>query len=208
MRLQVLIHVLLLQLAFSQDMTPLDSLYAQDSLTFSQKIVLKPIQSWQHFSYAETGLNCQFEKSCSNFMTQAILERGILAGAVIGTDRIIRCNPSARHYHFQLPNAKIQYDGRLVDPLDWERVEKPGKSPLLATSLSIVPGLGRAYAGHPVDGLFSFLLVTGFAYNTYTHTQAENPIRAGINASFMTLFWLADFYGAYRTAKMTPPQKP
>ena len=186
-------------------MTPLDSLYAQDSLSFGQRILLKPISSWQHFSYESSSLNCQFEKSCSNFMVEAILEKGILRGSVIGTDRIIRCNPSARHYHFQRSDPKLHYDGRLMDPLAYVREPKPGKNPLLATSLSIIPGLGRAYAGHPVDGLFSFIIVSGFAFNTYNHSQSDNPIRAGINASFMTLFWLADFYGAYRTAKMVPP---
>ena len=187
-------------------MTPLDSLYAQDSLSFAQRALLKPIQSWQHFSYESTALNCQFEKSCSNFMVAAILDKGVLPGVVIGTDRIIRCNSAARHYHVQLPNARIHYDGRLVDPLKWVREPKPGKNPLLATSLSIIPGMGRAYAGHPVDGLFSFILVAGFGLNTYNHYQAENPIMTGINASIMTLFWLADFYGAYRTAKMAPPR--
>ena len=140
-------------------------------------------------------------------MVEAVLEKGFLRGSVIGTDRIVRCNPSARHYHLQRPHSKIQYDGRLVDPLEYAREPSPGKSPLLATSLSIIPGLGRAYAGHPVDGLFSFILVSGFAFNTYQHIQTENPIRIGINASMMTLFWLADFYGAYRTAKMFPPGK-
>ncbi|MBC8377140.1 MAG: membrane protein insertion efficiency factor YidD [FCB group bacterium] len=191
---------------FPQEVTPLDSLFNQDSLTLGQRLLLTPIKTWQHFSYESSALNCQFEKSCSNFMVTAILEKGVLPGMVIGTDRIVRCNSAARHYHVQLPNARIQYDGRLVDPLAWVRDPKPGKNPLLATSLSIVPGLGRAYAGHPVDGLFSFILVAGFAYNTYNHNQAENPIMTGINASFMTLFWLADFYGAYRTAKMTPPK--
>ena len=139
-------------------------------------------------------------------MVEAILEQGALKGIVIGTDRIVRCNPAARHYHLQLPHSKIQYDGRLVDSLEWAREPQPCKSPLLATSLSIIPGLGRTYAGHPVDGIFSFLLIAGFAYNIQAHSQAENLIRASINASFMTLFWLADFYGAYRTAKMTPPK--
>ena len=137
-------------------------------------------------------------------MVQSILEKGVLRGTVIGTDRIVRCNPAARHYHLQHPNAKIQYDGRLVDPLEFVREPNPGKSPVLATTLSIVPGLGRAYAGQPIDGLISFILVAGFAFNTYNHSQAENPIMTGVNASFMTLFWLADIYGAYRTAQMAP----
>lgn len=137
-------------------------------------------------------------------MVQSIVERGVLQGTIIGTDRIIRCNPAARHYHIQHPQARIQYDGRLIDPLNYVRQPHPRKSPLLATTLSIVPGLGRAYAGHPYDGVFSFLLVTGFAYNTHNHFRAQNTFMTGMNATFMTLFWLADFYGAYRTAQLAP----
>ena len=138
-------------------------------------------------------------------MVDAILDKGVVKGSIVGTDRIVRCNNAARHYHVQNPRAKIQWDGRLVDPLEWVGDSHPGKSPLLASTLSIIPGLGRAYAGHPVDGLFSFILVSGFAFNTYTNIRSENPIRTGISAGFMSLFWLADFYGAYRTAKMVPP---
>ncbi len=187
-------------------MTPLDSVYAQDSLGIGMRIMLKPIQWWQHFSYGQSSMNCQFEKSCSNFMAQAIQEKGVVRGAVIGTDRLVRCNPAAKHYHLQLSQPIIQYDGRLVEPLDWEPEPAPGKSPLLAVSLSIVPGLGRSYAGHSVDGLFSFMMVAGFAMNTYNNHQAGNSILTGISASLTTLFWVADIYGAYRTARTVPPK--
>ncbi len=188
-----------------QAMTPMDSLYAGDSLSFGLQLVLKPVQWWQHFSYSSSALNCQFESSCSNFMVEAIQNKGIIKGTVIGTDRILRCNPAARHYHMQLPNAKLYYDGRLVDPVNWEKEAAPGKSPALAVTLSLIPGLGRTYAGHPVDGLLSLLFVGGFAFNAYNQNEAGNPIRASINLGLMTLFWSADFYGAYRTAKMVPP---
>jgi len=188
-----------------QVMTPVDSLYASDSLGLGKRIIFKPIQWWQHFSYNEPSMDCQFSSSCSNFMVQAIQEKGFLEGSITGTDRIVRCNPAARHYHLQLPNGEIQYDGRLVDPLNWTKENRPGKSPALAVTLSIIPGLGRAYTGHSLDGFLSLFLVSGFAYNTYSQNQAGNSIRAGINASLMTLFWLADIYGAYRSASMSPP---
>lgn len=190
---------------FGQIMTPLDTLYASDSLGLGKRIILKPIQWWQHFSYNEPSMNCQFERSCSNFMVQAIQERGLIEGSIIGTDRIVRCNPAARHYQLQLPHGQIQYDGRLVDPLDWTRESNPQKNPLLAVTLSIVPGLGRAYTGHTVDGFLSLFMVSAFAYNTYTQNEAGNSVRAGINASLMTLFWMADIYGAFRSASMSPP---
>ena len=189
---------------YSQQMTPLDSLYAQDSLGIGARIVFKPIQLWQHFSYSQATMNCQFENSCSNFMVQAIQDKGLIRGTVVGTDRIVRCNPAARHYHIQLPDSRIQYDGRLVEPLDWKHEPHPGKSPALAVALSVIPGLGRAYAGHPIDGMFSFLLVAGFAFNTYSNYQSENAIRTSVSGSLMTLFWFADMYGAFRTAKMVP----
>ncbi len=187
-------------------MTPIDSLYTDDSLGFGMRVVLKPIQWWQHFSYAQPAMNCQFESSCSNYMVAAIQQKGIIRGSIMGTDRIVRCNPAARHYHLALPNSRIQPDGSLVDPLNWTKESEPGKSPALAVTLSIIPGLGRTYAGHPVDGLLSLLMVGGFAYNAYNHNRAGNPIRSGINAGLMTLFWVADMYGAYRTAKMAPPR--
>jgi len=191
-----------------QDMTPVDSLYASDSLGFTKRIILKPIQWWQHFSYAQPGMNCQFEKSCSNYMVAAIQTKGVIRGVIMGTDRIVRCNPAARHYQLELPQAQIQYDGRLVDPVNWQAAAHPGKHPVLAMTLSIIPGLGRSYAGHPVDGLLSFLLVGGFAYNTYNQQVAGNPVRSGINGGLMVLFWAADIYGAYRTAKMAPTRQP
>jgi putative component of membrane protein insertase Oxa1/YidC/SpoIIIJ protein YidD len=187
---------------------PLDSLYASDSLGIGSRILLKPIQWWQHFSYANPSMNCQFEKSCSNFMVQAVQEKGPIRGVIVGTDRIVRCNPFARHYHVQRPGAEIQYDGRLVEPLNWQPEYPPGKSPLAAATLSLMPGLGRAYAGHPWDGVFSFILVGAFAFNTCQHSQADNPFMAGINGSLMLLFWSADIYGAYRTAQLAPPHKP
>jgi len=204
MKIHFILSLLVLS-SFAQELTPLDSLFLQDSLQFGQKVALKPIQAWQRFSYSQNSLNCQFEKSCSNYMVDAILQRGVLRGAIIGTDRIVRCNPAARHYHLQRPSAFIQYDGRLVESVAWTPEAQPGKNALIATSLSIVPGLGRSFAGQPIDGLYSFLLVAGFAFNTYTHVQSENLIRAWINGSFMTLFWFADIYGAYRTAKRAPP---
>ena len=186
--------------------TPLDSLYSSDSLSIVSRIVLKPIQWWQHLSYANPSMNCQFEKSCSNFMVQAIQEKGPIRGAIVGTDRIVRCNPYARHYHIQRPGAEIQLDGRLVEPLHWKPEYSPEKSPFIAATLSLVPGLGRTYAGHPWDGLFSFLLVGAFGFNTYQHAKAGNEVMAGMNGSLALLFWSADIYGAYRTAQLAPPR--
>lgn len=192
--------------AWGQQLTPLDTLYSGKSLGLGMRVVLKPIQLWQHFSYSQSFMNCQFESSCSNFMAEAIQEKGLIRGAIAGTDRIVRCNPAAHHYHIQNPNSQFHFDGRLIDPLEWAAEPEPGKSPVLAVALSIVPGLGRTYAGRPIDGLFSLLLVASFANNAYQHNLEGNSFRVGLNTAFMSLFWVADIYGAYRSAKMTPAQ--
>lgn len=182
--------------------TPVDSLYATGELNLGMQVILKPIQLWQHLSYHTPALNCQFEESCSNYMVEAIMEKGVLSGFVMGTDRIVRCNPAARRYHLKLENPIIQADGRLVEPLNLQARHGPGKNPYLALSLSVVPGLGRAYSGHPVDGLFSFIFVAGFSFNSAMQARAGNTVSAGAYGMAAGLFWIADFYGAYRTARL------
>ncbi|MCF7807682.1 MAG: membrane protein insertion efficiency factor YidD [Candidatus Marinimicrobia bacterium] len=188
-------------------MTPLDSLYASGELSLGSRILLKPIQIWQDFSYRSFAMNCQFESSCSNYMVHAIRVKGILPGLVIGTDRIVRCNPAARHYHLQEEYSMIQADGRLVEPMRVQPGHAPGRSPYIALGLSVIPGLGRSYAGHVVDGLFSFFFVSGFALNSAMHVEAGHTFSASVYGLTAGLFWAADFYGAYRTARSAVPKQ-
>lgn len=189
-------------------MTPLDSLYASGELSLGSRLLYKPIHIWQNISYNSPALNCQFERSCSNYMVDAIQGKGVLPGLVIGIDRIVRCNPAARHYHMQLNKPRILPDGRLLEPLDIDSAHDPGKNPYVAMSLSVIPGLGRSYAGHPVDGLFSFIFVAGFALNAGMQLEAGNSFGATAYGLTAGLFWIADFYGAYRTAKLTVSDNP
>ena len=70
-------------------------------------------------------------------------------------------------------NAAIHSDGRLYEPPGLPPLSITEKSPALAMGLSLVPGLGRAYAGRPVDGLYSFVLVGGFAASSYGFHQNQ-----------------------------------
>ena len=179
---------------------PVDSLFQHD-LTLFQRLALKPLSSWQHFTYGHPGYNCQFEPSCSHFAALAIEEHGVLAGMVVGTDRILRCNPSARHNHMDSPDPSLHVDGRLLEPVDFMAAESPARSPALAATLSIVPGLGRVYAGRPLDGLLSFLLIGSFAYATVQHYEAENTGWVILDGGLTILLWSADIYGAIWSAK-------
>lgn len=178
---------------------PADSLLNRD-LGFLQRAILRPIVRWQEFSYATPAYHCQFEPSCSHFMALAVAEKGVLPGIIMGTDRILRCNPAASDYHQLGADPRLTPDGRLYEPLDYPAVLTPKRSPALAATLSVMPGLGRCYAGRPLDGLLSFLMVASFGYSTLRHAEADHPAWVAFNGSLTLLFWSADFYGAWWSA--------
>ena len=39
---------------------------------------------------------CRFEPSCSKYMAQAIQKHGIIKGGIMGTWRLLRCNPFSK----------------------------------------------------------------------------------------------------------------
>jgi TM2 domain-containing membrane protein YozV len=69
----------------------------------------------------------------------------------------------------------------------------------IASGLSLIPGLGRTYAGNPIDGIYSFIFVSGFTIQAYQHHSAGNTLQAYLTGGLACLFWLADIYGSYRT---------
>ena len=138
-------------------------------------------------------------------MVEAIETKGLIRGLVLGTDRIVRCNPAARRYHMRSEHPQILADGRIYEPLDMPKPDVSGKHPSVALALSIIPGLGRSYAGQPVDGFYSFIFVAGLTAGSANNYVRGNPIRAGISGSLAVLFWVADLYGAYRTATLAVP---
>ena len=157
-----------------------------------------PIKLWQKMSYSTTILDCQFEPSCSNYFMHAVDSVGIISGTIIGTDRIIRCNPSARYYHLQKQNPKFHIDGRLIDFVSYKI--NSSKYPNKYLFYPIIPGLGRAKSGRKIDGLFSFLMVVSSYYNGYKF-QNNHPYISRFYFTLGSIFWVADFYGTWRSFK-------
>jgi putative membrane protein insertion efficiency factor len=57
---------------------------------------------------------CNFSPTCSQFSRQAINDYGFIAGLIMTSDRLLRCNPWAWQYlDYYYPNIK---DGRIFDP--------------------------------------------------------------------------------------------
>ena len=126
-------------------------------------------------------------------------------GAIIGADRIIRCNPSALYYHQKLNGVYNDTDGRLIDFVEPKLYQTGVKSPALAAILSIVPGLGRLYTGRFYDCFYSLinLAITwkGSSISLKTNQKILAPI---FTTAFATLY-MAEIYGSWRAAKYYQP---
>ena len=165
-----------------------------------QKIFLYPIVKWQRLSYNETNLNCQFAPSCSNYGAQTIHTHGGIKGIFMASDRIIRCNPNAFQSH-QKMGGQFHKDGRLFDPIKYSHTIHSTKSPIVAAGLSmVIPGLGRAYAGRPIDGFYGFLL-SAMAIRAGAISVKNKNVFAPLYVGIAITFYGGETYGAYRTAK-------
>ena len=202
--LKILIPIFLITgLVYSQQNYPADTVLASLQTNIFEKTVILPIATWQRISYNSELLACQFYPSCSNYGALAVRNYGPIIGTAITADRIVRCNPFALNYHYEMHGEFHYPDYRLVDSV---QVSKPrylsNKSPILAAGLStIMPGTGRMYAGRFLDGLMGLwmVLLPGTAY--YGSLQVGQTMKGNFFAGITLIFWLGEIYGAYRTAK-------
>ena len=148
-------------------------------------------------------LFCQFYPSCSNYGALAVREYGPIIGTAITSDRIVRCNPFALNYHYEMHGEFHYPDYRLVDSVQVSRPRyTSNKSPLLAAGLStIIPGTGRMYAGRFLDGLMGLWMVLLPGTAAYGSLKDGKSIKGNFFAGITLIFYLGEIYGAYRTAK-------
>jgi putative membrane protein insertion efficiency factor len=60
---------------------------------------------------------CNFTPSCSRFTSEAIKKAGLIRGALLGADRLLRCHPFARH--------RRERNKRIINPGSTERIFDP-----------------------------------------------------------------------------------
>ena len=58
-----------------------------------KKIFILPIRFYQKFISPALGDRCRFYPTCSSYMIEAIQIHGVIKGILLGTWRILRCNP-------------------------------------------------------------------------------------------------------------------
>ena len=203
MRNSLLIILFIIKIGVSQHTYPADTLIFSDKSNFVEKAFILPISAWQRLSYNSNLLSCQFYPSCSNYGALAIHHYGVFFGTTITADRIIRCNPFALDYHYDI-GGEFQYsDYRLIDSLNIvNKIDKSNKSPLLAAGLSmILPGAGRVYAGRLLDGLMGLWMISISGAATYSAFQEEKNIKGTFFSIVTLIFYTGEIYGAYRAAK-------
>ncbi len=108
---------------------------------------------------------------------------------------------TARDYFGRIrPQTKTRFD---IDRLFTEMEKAPlieKKSPFLAGTLSIVPGLGYLYCNRPKDALVSFIVNGGMIFATYAAVDNDNPALGAILAFLGLGFYSANIYGSVTSA--------
>ena len=202
--LKILIHIFLITgLGYAQQNYPADTVLVSPQANILEKLAILPIVAWQRVSYNSELLACQFYPSCSNYGALAVRNYGPIIGTAITADRIVRCNPFALNYHYEMHGEFHYPDYRLVDSLEFSQTRYlSNKSPIFAASLSaILPGTGRVYAGRFLDGLMGLWMVLLPGTAAYGSLQQGQSMKGNFFTGITLIFWLGEIYGAYRTAK-------
>ena len=201
---KLLIHIFLITgLGYAQQNYPADTVFASPQANIFEKSAILPIVAWQRLSYNSELLACQFYPSCSNYGALAIRNYGPIIGAALTADRIVRCNPFALNYHYEMHGEFHYPDYRLMDSLEFSQSRYlSNKSPILAAGLStILPGTGRMYAGRFLDGLMGLWMVLLPGTAAYGSLKQGQSMKGNFFTGITLIFWLGEIYGAYRTAK-------
>ncbi|TLQ05355.1 membrane protein insertion efficiency factor YidD [Pediococcus stilesii] len=69
-----------------------------------KKIMLLMIRGYQKFISPLFPPSCRYYPTCSNYTFQAIKRFGALRGMMMGTARILRCNPFVRGGYDPVPD--------------------------------------------------------------------------------------------------------
>ena len=68
-----------------------------------KKIFIFPVKLYKKFISPLLGNNCRFQPTCSEYMMEAIDVHGVVKGLMLGTWRILRCNPLFKHGYDPVP---------------------------------------------------------------------------------------------------------
>ena len=69
-------------------------------------LLIKLIRFYQKYISVQTGPNCRFIPTCSQYAIEAIESHGALKGGWLAIRRILRCNPFGKMGYDPVPQKK------------------------------------------------------------------------------------------------------
>ncbi len=96
-----------------RDDDPIISDEKMECTSSSRVVFMVFLRMYQELLSSQDGPYCQFAPSDSHFAFSAIKKYGIIQGTLMGSDRLMRCNPLAYKYY------PLHYDNiHLYDPIE------------------------------------------------------------------------------------------
>ncbi len=86
-----------------------------------------PIIGYQKFLSPLLGPRCRYYPSCSNYALESIRVHGALKGMVLGTWRVLRCNPWSLGGVDHVPERGKWKTPEWIPPDDWVGHDLPKK---------------------------------------------------------------------------------
>lgn len=73
-------------------------------MKFLRNLVILPVKFYQKAISPLFPPSCRYYPTCSTYMIQAVEKHGVVLGLLMGSARILRCNPFVRGSHDPVPD--------------------------------------------------------------------------------------------------------
>lgn len=73
-------------------------------MKFLRNLVILPVKFYQKAISPLFPPSCRYYPTCSTYMIQAVEKYGVVLGLLMGSARILRCNPFVRGGHDPVPD--------------------------------------------------------------------------------------------------------
>lgn len=166
-----------------------------------------------HFDYGKPGPKAQYKIAQSFIVTGVPGNAFYLADTsrslTIPNAEKIKITSLLLNYDFKKSGAFLESSSPdLPERASFLALQKEGselkfRSPLLASGFSaIVPGTGKIYSGEVKDGIISFLIVAGNAYQAYRgfSKKGASSVHGWVFGGLGMGFYLGNIYGSYKSA--------
>ncbi len=88
-------------------------------MNFLTAIVLAPIRFYQRFISPHLAPRCRYYPSCSTYAVRAVETHGVLKGFILGSWRVLRCNPWSLGGVDHVPDKGSWKPEPWIPPDDW-----------------------------------------------------------------------------------------